>query len=108
MILNTFPLVLRPDPGRGLVVNTIQHLGHPTEVATAVHTEEKEDWPSSVSFSEGAIQPLVSVFCTTPNFVLDAPVDIVFAVTFHNKKSSVLWAQVEISRVVFVNRPKLF
>ena len=100
----TFPLVLSPDPSRGAVVHPAQHLSHPTEMAGAVHTEEEEDGAPGLPLLECAVQSLVPVLSAAPDLVLDTPVDVIFTVTFHHKKSGVFRTEVKISWVVIIHR----
>lgn len=99
----TFELVLHPHAGAAVgVVHRRQHLRHSAEMSGSVDAEQEEDGSLSVSLAERRVQPLVAVFGRAPDFVLDAPMNVVLAETLDDEKASVFRVQVERFGVVVV------
>ena len=104
-----FKLVLHPNATSGIgIVQGAQHFRHSTKVSRSVDREKEENGACASLGLEGRVQPLVAVLRGTPDFVLDAAVNVVFTEAFNDKVSSVLRTHIKALGVVFVDTAKVF
>lgn len=97
---DAFPLVLGPDLAARVIIDSREHLGHPTEMTASIDTEQEIDRPGLVRLVEGTIQTLIAQISTSPDLVLERFVDILLRVRLDDKESSRGRGGIEVSGVV--------
>lgn len=105
----SLPLVLRPHRARRTIIEWRHHFRDAAKMARLVHAKEEVHFAvDAFAFVKCVVQFSVPVICRAPNVVLNRPINVIFRIRFHHKKSSSRRRQIELDRIVIVFLLQLF